>query len=132
MKDMIHYYGDVVRRLFLLGAFVMALTYPFFCPLVLGPSYVPIMAIIILGIAAGVTNPRQTWVAVLDLLISVFAVALFEYHSVYAYREFSAWDYFFWTNQFLALIFLIALYYSVKTLRGKLMSVRDKASFEEV
>ncbi len=128
---MIHYYGDAVRRLFLLGAFLMTLTYPFFCSLVLGPNYMSILAIIILGVAAGITNPRQTWVAALDVVISILAVAAFEYHAVHAYQEFSIQSYFFWTNQILTALFLVALYFSVKTMRGKLMSLKDKTSFEE-
>ncbi len=132
---MVHYYGDYVRRLFLVGAFLMALTLPFFYVLIMvGPVYLSMFAIVALGVAAGATNPRHRWVAVLDVCISVAAIITFEYHAIYASSPFGAVSTvrnFFWTNQTLTVIFLTALYYSVKTLRGKLMLNKNKFAFRE-
>jgi hypothetical protein len=113
-----HYYGDIVRRLFLAGAFLMALSLPFFWEDVSLPLYITIFAVIAADVVAGITTPAKFWSNVLNLLASVFAAAIFEYYAVEAYRNIREETYFFLVNQVLALIFLAALYYSVKTVRG--------------
>jgi hypothetical protein len=115
---MLHYYGDVVRRLFLVGAFIMALSLPFFWEDISLPLYITIFAVIVVDIAAGVTTPAKFWSSVLNLLVSILAVISFEYYAVRSYTNIREEAYFFLTNQVLAIIFLLALYYSVKTVRG--------------
>jgi hypothetical protein len=118
MQQLFHYYGDEVRRLFLLGAVVMALTLPFFQDLIHQPLEVSLGAILIVGIAAGLTNPRQGWVAMMDIVISIVATLVFEYNAVQNYSLYGSGSGLFWADQVLALIFLVALYYASKTLRG--------------
>lgn len=113
-----HYYGDTVRRIFLLGAFIMAVSLPFFWSLINLPIYASIFAILILDIAAGMTTPAKFWTGVLDLAGSALAVIVFEYYAVLAYGNLPEETYFFLVNQLLAVLFLVGLYYSVKTVRG--------------
>ena len=113
-----HYYGDIVRRYLLTGAIVIAVTLPFFFRQIPEPLWVSIGSIIIICVAAALISPRYIWSAFLSFIVSLAAVATFEYYAVDAYIKQNATSAFFWTNEILALIFVIAFYYSVKTVRG--------------
>lgn len=113
-----HYYGDVVRRLFLAGAILMAITLPFILEFFPTPIHISLFGIIILGLVAGLISPQQKWVIIVNFLISLGAFAVFEYFAVITYMELSITSLFFWINQVLAVIFLISLYYASKTFRG--------------
>ena len=113
-----HYYGDLVRRLFMFAAVVMVVGLPFVLNDVPFPLFISLFAILVIGIFAGLTNPKHFWVAILNLLISSVAILTFEWIAVDAYLK--QLSFFFVINQLLAIIFLFALYYSTKTLRGKM------------
>lgn len=115
-SSMEHYYGKMVRRLFVAGAIIMAVTLPFFSDKIYEPLFLSILVIIAISIVAGFNSPRFYWSVLLDVLISLFASAAFEYYAVNAYKTFGPID-FFWTNQLLTIIFLVTLYFSIKTLR---------------
>lgn len=115
-----HYYGDVIRVLFVLGAFIMLVTQPFFNQQL--PFSIPLslLAITLLVFVAGLTNPRHRWLAIVNAVFSIIAVIIFGYFSVAAYVQYSPQSLIFWVDEILAIIFLIALYYSAKTVRGML------------
>lgn len=114
-----HYYGDIVRQLFIAGGVIMVLTLPFYKYVIPVPSFVAVLAIVIIDIAAGLTNPRQLWVMKLDLGISLMAAIVFEYHAVTGYE--TQTEPLFWITQGLAVIFFFALYFSIKSTRGALL-----------
>jgi hypothetical protein len=124
-KLTLHYYGDLVRFLFLAGAVLMLLTLPFINNRVPVPIFVSILAILTLALVAGFTNPRLRSTVILDTTIAISAFIIFEYYAVSGYIEISAVDLYFVSNQLLAIIFLIASYYSTKTLRG--MFLKNKS-----
>ncbi|MBI2011379.1 hypothetical protein HYS91_01290 [Candidatus Daviesbacteria bacterium] len=111
-----HYHGDKVRILFIIAGIIMILGLPFFQELIHLPLYSSFLGILALGFIAGLTNPRQMWVALLDTCISIAALVIFEYYAIHSFNQESL--IFFWTNQILALLFFAALYFSTKTLRG--------------
>ena len=116
IRPSIHYHGDTVRKLFLVGGVVMISTLPFvYSQLNLRLEY-SIVAIIILVISAGITNPLLKKAIIFDSAVSALAFCIFEYFAVRTYvidnRIFFAL-----LNQILALNFLLALYYSIRTLR---------------
>lgn len=82
------------------------------------PTFLSVLIILIIAVAAGATNPLQKPVMVFDVGVSLVAFILFEYRSVQAYGVENT---FFLIAQSLALIFFIATYFSIKTLRGELM-----------
>lgn len=125
-KPPLHYHGDAVRRLFLIGALIMAITLPFLSDLVLGDIHFSLFVIIVLGLVAGFIGPKQKWAITVNLLISLLAVAAFEYYAVITYQTFSVNSFFFWVNQILAINFLIALYYNAKTFRGIILNEEDE------
>ena len=113
-----HYYGDAVRFLFMLAAIIMLITLPFLSGKLPVSVYVAILVILVIGILAGITNPLQKWISVLNAVISIGALSVFEYYSVKAFIIYQGTTLYFITNQVLAFVFLIALYYSIKTLRA--------------
>lgn len=112
----VHYYGDLIRKLFMVGAAVMVVGLPFVGSYISMPTFVSVLAILVLGILAGLTNPRHVWVTVVNTIISVIAFVLFEIYAIKFYYANQA--YFFVVNQGLSLLFLAATYYSTKTWRG--------------
>ncbi len=117
-----HYYGDIVRRLFLAGGIIMLAALPFFRDYIPYPLMASIAAILIIGFFAGVIAPAQKWPIVLNAIISAIAFAVFEYHAVTAYIEAKYW--FSTVNQVLAAIFFAAFYYGIKSSRG--LWIKDK------
>lgn len=120
-KMTVHYYGDMVRTLFMLAAVVMLFTLPFFNEILPVPLPVSIFMILFLGIFAATTNPKQSWTGITNVVISISAFSIFVYYTVDSYYKYSIESLYFWTNQILSIIFLFAIYYSVKTLRGMLL-----------
>lgn len=116
-KKISHYYGDVVRKLFILAAVVMIGGLPFFINQIDQPLPVALVAIILIGAAAGLTSPRHSWTAVMNVIVAVSGVVIFERYAVDWHSSYGVADNFFWINQLLAVIFLFALYFSLKTLR---------------
>lgn len=121
-----HYYGDVVRFLFLLAAVIMLITLPFLNPNLPVPLIMSILIILTIGLVAGVTNPLQKNTSVITTGISSIALVVFEYYAVTTYLASSFTSLLFIVNQTLAVIFLFALYYSTKTLRAKLIEKNSK------
>jgi len=118
MESMLHYYGDLVRRLFLAGAVIMLLTLPVLNPLLPVSIFYSLLAIIALSLVAGFTTPAKKWTIMLDEMIATVAVLVFEYYAVNYYIEYSAGSSLFIVNQVLAFDFLVALYYNTKTFRA--------------
>lgn len=96
----------------------MLLLLPFFTEYIPVPTYLALIIILALGIVAGITNPAQKWVAILDTIIAFGGVFIFGYYSIDSYISYSFLNLYFWANQIQAVIFLFALYFSVKTVRG--------------
>ena len=96
----------------------MVVMYPFFKDRLVVPGGLFIFAVIVVGLAAGLTNPRQQWVMILDVFVSVLAFAVFEYYALAIVFAFD--DLLFWVNQVLAAVFFAAFYFSIKTVRGSL------------
>lgn len=117
MENALHYYGNLVRRLFLGGAIVMLLGLPFFNAILPVDIFYSLLAIIILSLVAGFTSPRKTWAIAVDEIIAIVAVLAFEYYAVGYYIQYAGWSWIFAISQLLALDFLVALYYNTKTLR---------------
>lgn len=116
-----HYYGDLIRKLFLISAVFMLIMLTFMNNFLEVPVYVSILAAIGVSVFAGLTNPKQAWVAVFNLIIAILGTAIFEYQAVQGYTSYSFLHRTFWANQILALLFIVALYYTTKTVRGMIV-----------
>ena len=118
-----HYYGDIVRRLFLAAAILITFSTPLFfhlVPLLLIPVFSLIVAVALVFLA-GYTSRTKKRVVELDIISSTLAIFLF------GFSAFSVWladhpDWhrilLFFLLSSLSAIFIFALYYSVKSIRG--------------
>lgn len=114
-----HYYGDIVRKIFVFCAVLITLEYVFFSTYILLPASLSIISAIALMILAGLQSPEQHGLSYLNALVSVFACFIFAYTGFTHYlhsETFNPW--FFWSNQVLALAFLTTTYYGFKTIRA--------------
>ena len=102
----------------------MLVTLPFLGNLVPVPFFVSLILILFLAILAGITNPAQRWINFVNTVAAAAGFIGFEYYAIDAYKLDKGLFYFA-VNQILAIIFFIALYYSTKTLRGKLQGNKD-------
>jgi len=115
-----HYYGDLVRALFLLVGIIMLITLPLFKEIIPFPFYISIFSIILINVFAGLTNPNQLIVILLDNLISLSGLVVFEFFAIKSILNNSS-NLFYLVNQLLAVVLFFALYYSIKSLRGFLI-----------
>ena len=111
------YYGETVRNLFLVAGIIILFSLPFFHKVFKLPYIIPILAIVVLSLCAGFTNPRLKWSLAIDAIVAGIALVVFEYYAIDAYQSQSLLKLFFLINQILALIFFFALYYCIQTLR---------------
>lgn len=121
-KPLEHYYGDIVRYLFLAAGIIMLVTLPLFQSLIETPLMVSISGIAVLGIAAGLTNPQQIVSAVVNFVISIVGFITFAYSATTSFQGKIENDKFILTNIILAAIFIFAIYFSMKTMRSRLLN----------
>lgn len=114
-----HYYGDTVRILFVVAAMLILIAQ------VMGGAFLTVsaslVAVVILAVSAGLTNPVQAWIHWANSFIS--AVGLFMAGSVFLthFQTTSSITTSAIIALLLALVFMFALYTSTRTLRGVLM-----------
>lgn len=111
-----HYHGDMVR-LFLLGAGVLILlTTPFYVNLLPYNVTIEVGAAIAVVVFAALTNPYKRWVIGADAIIAIVGIVAFELAAISAYLD--ERYILFALREGLALLFLFALYFSVRTFRA--------------
>lgn len=120
-ENLPHYYGGVVRTLFIVNAAVLLIAASTGADLPLSDGGTVFSAIVLI-IAAGVTNPTQVWIHWINEMLSIVGIALFAMSAISHYRagmHLSDPPFFF--IEVLALLFLLSLYYATKTIRGVLL-----------
>ena len=118
-REIAHYHGDLVR-VFLIAAAVLILVMQFTGNnLPMTPTAL-IIFVTVLVVAAGITNPVQRMIHWFNLFISFVGLAIFGGMSIE--RLHSVGDFF--THDglagLIALVFLGALYFATRTVRGNL------------
>ena len=112
-----HYYGDISRLFFLLAGVVMLLGLPILNQTVSVPAYISILFVLSVVFIAGITNPAQRLLSVLDLIVALVGFIVFEYYSIKVFTADSIY-FIYLINQAIAILFLLAFYFAVKTVRG--------------
>ncbi len=110
-----HYHGNTVRKLFLSAGILILVSLPLFPDLLPISPLVTITAVVILAIAAAITSYIQMWAMVVNSILSAVFLIAFEAYAL-AYKDPGVLH--FLIRQIIALIFLFALYYSVRTVRA--------------
>ena len=123
-KEPEHYHGKIIRELFFSAGFLMLIGLPFFYKNINFNAFIPVLGILVVNLLGGLTNPRQRFIIVFDIFVSLFGLAIFETLALYSFNSItSGINLYFWFNQLLAILFFIALYFSTKTFRG--MTVKE-------
>lgn len=113
-----HYYGDIVRKHLFFAGLVLLLAALIDKELLSFYLYTGVFGVLIFTVLAGLTSPLKRWVMVADVFVAGIMFMVFEYFAINAFSQdqnFS--DTVFLIRQFLAVIFLITLYFSTKTVR---------------
>lgn len=119
-RSVLHYHGDEVRVLFFTAALVLLVAQSTGADLPLSTIGAVTLAIILV-IAAGITNPAQSAIHWLNALLSAGGVILFGTTAINHYRGgASIFDPSFVYIEALALLSLVALYFTTRTIRGDL------------
>lgn len=118
-----HYYGNIVRAIFIIIAIILLIGLPQVTHLLQIPGFFALCMIITLGIAAGITNPVQPESMIFNMYVSGFGLMLFAYMNWIFYFS-NSLGFVFSVNQLIAVLFFIALYFCIKTFRGYKLSNR--------
>lgn len=114
----LHYHGDEVRMIFFTSALVILVAQSTGADLPLSTMGAVISAIVLV-VAAGITNPAQSGIHWLNALIAVIGTLLFGVSAVDHYRAgLNVFDISFIYVETLALLSLVALYFTTRTIRG--------------
>lgn len=113
-----HYYGDIVRIIFVLAAVVVGLIAPLGGSISVG-LLIAMPIVLVLIVLAGFTNPHSTSVMVLDTIAAALGMAIAE---IFAIAAFGSKDMLtFLTFELLSVMMLVALYFSAKNVRAAMM-----------
>lgn len=118
-----HYYGDLVRGCFMLIGTIMIITLPLFSTYIPVPVAVSVLAILVLTVVAGFTNPVQRSTIIINFLMAMVGSVVFIYFAVKAFDGPS--QLFLIINEIVAVLFIVALYYGTKSFRGYLLRQKE-------
>ena len=114
-----HYYGDVVRILFVISAVLILLAQ------IMGTAFLTtqaaLISAVILILSAGLTNPVQVWIHFVNVILSAGGFLI---SAGVVLDRFRTSPNFFSDGcivMLLSIVFVCALYSATKTLRGSLM-----------
>ena len=114
-----HYYGDVVRQCFVFGAILMLVSAPFYANNLRAElPFVIFGALVLVGLAA-LTNPHKKSFVIADAVAGGIVVLIYQSWALFDYQS-STWIQFA-LRELIALIFITAFYFSMKTLRAMLL-----------
>ena len=119
-----HYYGDVVRGLFLASVLIMLGGAPFYADMLIQQLPFLIVGAAVMVILAATTNPWSVMVMRLNAVISGVGAVVFEYWALTNYQTGSPVE--FALRQAIALMCVFAFYFALKTLRSMLMGTVGK------
>ncbi|OGG78327.1 hypothetical protein A3A36_00825 [Candidatus Kaiserbacteria bacterium RIFCSPLOWO2_01_FULL_52_12b] len=117
-REIPHYHGDNTRILFVVSAIVLIVAQSTGAELPLSTT-ASVVAAVLLVVAAGITNPEQPGIHWLNAFFAIFGTLLFGTSAVSHYRAgIGFFDGSFVYTEALALLSLIALYFTTRTIRG--------------
>ena len=111
-----HYYGDIIRQVFVVTAVFMLVTAPFYSDDL--KAHIPfyVAGALVLFILAALTNPHNQYVLLADAIAAGAGAALYEMWALGSYDTSTLLVTA--LRQSIAILFLIAFYFSMKTVRA--------------
>lgn len=116
-----HYYGDMIRSLFLGGTALMVFAAPFYTEELFAEIPFIIIGAVVFVALAGLTNPVSKFVMTANATCAGAAAIVYGAWGLLSYT--SEDPIAFVLREVIAIIFFFALYFSVKTLRNMLMGI---------
>ncbi len=111
-----HYYGDQIRQLFIGIAGVMLAGAPFYADELRMEFPFEVVGALILVALAALANPHKRFIFIASAVAAGIGTAIYEVWALYSYED-STWLQFA-LRQAIASMFLIAFYFSMKTVRA--------------
>lgn len=117
-REIPHYHGDEVRVLFVVTAILLIVAKSTGADLPLS-TFVTVASAVLLVVAAGITNPAQFWIHWANAFLAAYGTLLFGMTAIRHYRAgISIFDPSFIYVEVIALLALLALYFTTRTVRG--------------
>lgn len=114
-----HYYGDIVRKYLLFAGAMLLIAVLVDKELLSFYLFIGIFGVLIFTVLAALMSPKVTSAIFTNAVISALMFLIFEYFAINAYLKSQTFlDSIFILRQVIAVAFLVALYFSTKTLRG--------------
>lgn len=110
-----HYYGDIVRLIFLACGVAILLSISLLGASLNLPFLIAVTMALVLAFLAGYTSPQHPAVIWFDLLVAYGGAALFQFWAVFG--PFTSDDAAFWIHQGVAIALFLAAYFATKTYR---------------
>jgi uncharacterized membrane protein len=119
-----HYYGDLVRKLFVTGAIGSLLTILIDKQLIVFYLTFGVLMALIVVLLAGFTSPKNVWALYCDLVVASVTFVVFEYLAIARQLKVDTiFDTIFLAREAIAVIFVVAAYYAAKTVRGTISRI---------
>ncbi len=119
-----HYYGDYVRQIFMLCAAIMLIFAPFLAREIPGALVPEIGGAVVIAILGALTNPMRQISMLANAIAAGVGVVTYELLAIAAFTNGST--IIFMIREAVAIAFLFALYFSIKTLRNMMLRVVGK------
>jgi len=119
-----HYYGDYVRQIFMLNAAVMLVFSPFLASAVPGTLIFEIGGAIVIAILGALTNPAKQISMLANAIAAGVGILTYELLALNAFSGGAMIG--FIVREAVAVAFLFALYFSLKTLRNMIFHTIGK------
>lgn len=114
-----HYHGDAIRQLFIANAALILIGAPFYADTLSAELPFEILGALILAGLAAIVNPHNRLLLFANAIAAGIGLLLYETWALSQY-ETSTWAQFIW-RELIALVFLGAFYFSMKTVRAYLL-----------
>lgn len=114
-----HYYGDQMRQLFLSAAALILIGAPFYADSLLVELPFEIAGALLLVALAALANPHNRSIFTAGAVIAGVGAVIYETWALYMYFD-STWVQFL-LREIIAIIFLVAFYFNLKTVRAFLL-----------
>lgn len=111
-----HYYGDNVRKLFIIASVMMLVFVPLFGVIAAFVLPLQIVGAMILIVLAALTSPTKELSLVADALAAGAGIVTFEIVAIASYLMDNIVG--FIANEVLSFVFILALYFALKTIRA--------------
>lgn len=119
VPNVAHYYGDHVRTLFIVTAALLLVTAPFYAnSLRVELPFEILFAMVLVAIGA-LANPHGKWIFMAGAVVAGIGLVIYEMWALYQYNDSTLIQ--FVLRELIAMLFLVAFYFNMKTVRAFLL-----------